>query len=95
MEKLNVKLYKIASFEITDLDLIEYIAKKKKPIIISTGMANLAEIKKAIKCIKKYNNKITILYCVSGYPSKEKDINLNTSKIKKLLRNFKIGIRSY
>ena len=65
LEKLNVKLYKIASFEITDLDLIEYIAKKKKPIIISTGMANLAEIKKTIKCIKKYNNKITILYYIN------------------------------
>ena len=77
MERLNVKLYKIASFEITDLELVEYIAKKKKPVIISTGMASLAEIKRAINCIKKYNNKITILYCVSGYPSKEEDINLN------------------
>ena len=49
-------------------------------------MANLTEIKKAIKCIKKYNNKITILYCVSGYPSEEKDINLNTlKKIQKII----------
>ncbi len=96
LEKLNVKLYKIASFEITDLELIEYIAKKNKPIIISTGMANLTEIKRAIKCIKKYNNNITILYCVSGYPSKEKDVNLNTlKKFKKLFRKFKIGLSDH
>lgn len=96
LEKLKVKLYKIASFEITDLDLIEYIAKKKKPIIISTGMANLIEIKRAIKCIKKYNSNITILYCVSGYPSDEKDINLNTlKKFRKLFKNFKIGLSDH
>ena len=61
LEKLNVKLYKISSFEITDLELIQYIAKKKKPIIISTGMASLSEIKNAIKCIRRYNKKLTIL----------------------------------
>ena len=52
-------------------------------------MANLTEIKSIIKCIKKYNNNITILYCVSGYPSKEKDVNLNTlKKFKKLFRKI-------
>mgnify|MGYP001269849602 CR=1 FL=1 len=96
LERLNVKLYKIASFEITDLELVEYIAKKKKPVIISTGMASLAEIKRAINCIKKYNNKITILYCVSGYPSKEEDINLNTlKKFKKLFKKNKIGLSDH
>ncbi len=96
LEKFKVKLYKIASFEITDLDLIDYIASKKKPIIISTGMASLQEIKNAIKCINKYHNKITILYCVSGYPSEEKDANLITiNKFKKIFKNFNIGLSDH
>ena len=53
LESFNVKLYKISSFELTDLELIDYIAKKRKPIIISTGMANIKEIKKAF--FKLYN----------------------------------------
>jgi len=96
LEKFNVKLYKIASFEITDLELIEYVARKNKPIIISTGMANLKEIKRAINCIKKYHSKIIILYCVSGYPAKEEDANLNTiKKFKKIFKNFNIGLSDH
>lgn len=96
LEKFKVKLYKIASFEITDLELIKYVASKKKPIIISTGMASLKEIKRAINCIKKYHNKIIILYCVSGYPSKEEDINLNTiRKFKKIFKGFNIGLSDH
>lgn len=86
LESLNVKVYKIASFEITDYKLIEYIASKKKPIIISTGMANLNEIKKAIKIIKKYHSNIIILHCVSSYPTDLKDINLK--KISLLKKEF-------
>ena len=96
LEKFKVKLYKIASFEITDLELIKYIASKKKPIIISTGMASLKEIKTAISCIKKFHKKIIILYCVSGYPTKEKDSNLNTiKKFKKIFRGFNIGLSDH
>ena len=72
LEDLNVPAYKIASFEITDLKLIDYIARTGKPVILSTGMATVDEIKQAIKIIKKYHNKIIILYCVSGYPTAEK-----------------------
>ena len=96
LESFNVKLYKISSFELTDLELIDYIAKKRKPIIISTGMANIKEIKKALSCITKYHKKIIILYCVSGYPSKEKDINLNTiKKFKKIFKGYKIGLSDH
>ena len=69
LEKFNCKIYKIASFEITDLKLVNYIASKKKPIIMSTGMASIVEIKNAINTIKKYHNKIIILHCVSSYPT--------------------------
>lgn len=77
LEKLKCPIYKIASFEITDHKLIDYIASKKKPIILSTGMATINEISKAIKLIKKYHSKVIILHCVSSYPTKLEDTNLN------------------
>lgn len=69
LEKLNCQLYKIASFEITDFKLIDYIASKKKPIILSTGMSSVIEIKQALKVINKYHNNVSILHCVSEYPT--------------------------
>jgi len=96
LEKFKVKLYKIASFEITDLKLINYIASKKKPIIISTGMSTEKEIQRAIKEIKKFHNKIIILHCVSNYPTNLKDVNLSRiNKLKKKFKNFKIGISDH
>ena len=95
LEKFKVKLYKIASFEITDLNLIDYVAKKK-PIILSTGMASIKEIKKAISVIKKYHNKIILLYCVSGYPTKEKEMNISTIYyFKKIFKDYLIGLSDH
>ena len=77
LEKLNCPIYKVASFEICDLELLKYIAKKNKPIVLSTGMANKEEISEAIKTIKKQkNNKIILLHCVSSYPAPIDDCNL-------------------
>ena len=90
LEKLGCKLYKIASFEITDLKLINHIASKRKPIIISTGMASNKEISRALKIIKKYHNKIIIMHCVSSYPTELEDINLQ--RINKLKRQFKSNL---
>lgn len=96
LENFNVKLYKLSSFEITDLNLIDHIAKTKKPIIISTGMAKIEEIQAAIKIIKKYHNKIIILYCVSGYPTDLKDVNINSlKKLKKKFHNYLIGLSDH
>ena len=61
-------MYKIASFELTDHKLVNEIAKLKKPIILSTGLSTISEIRSSINIIKKYHNKIVLLYCVSGYP---------------------------
>ncbi len=84
LEKINCKAYKIASPEITDINLIQYIAKKRKPIILSTGMAEKNDIDLAVKSIKKYHTKYAILKCTSKYPAFYKDLNLSTiSKIKK------------
>ena len=78
LEKLNCQIYKVASFEITDLNLIKEIAKTGKEIIISTGCSNIKEINKAYNTAYKYGaKKITLLYCVSLYPAKKSDFNLN------------------
>ena len=77
LEKLKCPMYKISSFEMTDLPLIKRIAKTKKPIIMSTGMANLKEIEISYEIAKKNGAKeIILLYCVSNYPSKIYDFNL-------------------
>ncbi len=79
LEEMDVEAYKIASYEITDIPLIEYVASKGKPIIISTGIASKEDIDLAIKtCRKTGNNQIAILKCTSSYPAPMDEINLNT-----------------
>lgn len=79
LEELNTPIYKIASFEITDIPLIEYVASKGKPVIISTGIATLGEIKEAVDTCKRMgNDNITLLKCTSAYPSPHEDMNLKT-----------------
>jgi pseudaminic acid synthase len=77
LEKLYSPVYKIASFEITDIPLIEYVASKGKPLIISTGIAEEADIQLAIDtCLKQNNNKIALLKCTSSYPAPINEANL-------------------
>ena len=79
LEEMDVPAYKIASYEITDIPLIEYVASKGKPIILSTGIASLEDIELAIQtCLDVGNNQIAILKCTSSYPSPFDEINLNT-----------------
>jgi pseudaminic acid synthase len=81
LEKFDVPAYKIASFEITDIPLIQYAASKKKPIILSTGIATKNEIEEAIDaCRYQGNNQIILLKCTSGYPTPLEDLNLNAIK---------------
>tara|TARA_Y100000768_G_scaffold387080_1_gene377185 strand:- start:480 stop:1517 length:1038 start_codon:yes stop_codon:yes gene_type:complete len=96
LEKLKVPIYKIASFEITDHNLINYIASKRKTVIISTGMATIKEIKNAIKIINKYHKKIVILHCVSNYPTKISETNLKRiSLLKKEFKNYPVGLSDH
>ena len=96
LEKLKCPMYKVASFEITDLLLIKKISQTKKPIIISTGMASMEEIELAYRTAKNYGAKdITLLYCVSNYPSKNTDFNLNNIKILKNKFKCRVGLSDH
>jgi len=96
LEKMKVPLYKIASFEINDIPLIEYAASRKKPMIISTGIAEEEDIKQALRaCRKVGNNDITLLKCTSEYPASFSEVNLLT--IPDMQRRFgvKVGVSDH
>ena len=77
LEKLNVKAYKVASTDNTNIPLLNYIAKKRKPMFISTAMTNIREVQDAVKCVKKYiPTKFVLMQCTGNYPSKNLDSNL-------------------
>lgn len=81
LENLNVPAYKIASFEITDIPLIEYAASKGKPIIISTGIAEQEDIELALDaCRRMGNNEIALLKCTSSYPAPIEEANMSMVK---------------
>jgi pseudaminic acid synthase len=92
LENLNFPAYKIASFENNDFNLIKEISKKKKPIIMSTGMAKLDEIIKGFNIIKKYLSveNIALLKCTSSYPAQLNESDLNT--IVDMKKRFKCQI---
>jgi pseudaminic acid synthase len=96
LEELDVPAYKIASFEITDIPLIEYAASKGKPMIISTGIATIEDIELAIAACKKEGNyDITILKCTSAYPAEPEDANLLTINDIKKRFNVKSGLSDH
>ncbi|WP_214781720.1 pseudaminic acid synthase [Exiguobacterium sp. S3] len=96
LESLQVPAYKIASFEITDLPLIEYVASKNKPIIISTGIATLQEIEDAVSvCRKVGNEQIILLKCTSAYPAKIEDANLLTMQNMKETFSVEVGLSDH
>ncbi|HEY4496176.1 MAG TPA: pseudaminic acid synthase [Candidatus Paceibacterota bacterium] len=89
MEKLGVDFYKVASFEVVDIPLLERIGKTKKPVIMSKGMATAKEIRLAMKTLRQNGcPKIALLQCVSSYPAKPEEMNLLT--IPDIARRFKV-----
>lgn len=96
LESLNCPFYKVASFEMNHIPLIKKIARTRKPIIISTGMANLNEIDLAYRTAKKNKaGEIILLYCVSNYPSTIADFNFNNIRILKERYNCKVGFSDH
>jgi N-acetylneuraminate synthase len=92
-----VPIYKISSSDITNLPLIDYIAKKGKPIFLSTGAATLGEIEEAISAITSTgNNNISLLHCILDYPTHYQDLNLNMIKyLKKIFSDYLIGFSDH
>lgn len=81
LEEMGVEFYKIASFELVDIPLIEYVASKKKPIIMSVGLASFEEISEAVSAARRMgNDQIALLKCASAYPAITDEMNLSTIK---------------
>ena len=98
LKKLKVKKIKIPSGEITNYPLLKKIASLNKPVILSTGMANINEIKSAVKLLNKFGipkEKITVLHCNTYYPTEMKDLNLNVLiSFKKIFKNIGLSDHS-
>ncbi|MCR4335259.1 MAG: N-acetylneuraminate synthase [archaeon] len=91
LSNLNVEAFKISSADLTNIPLIEYAAKKRKPIILSTGMSSFEEISKAVNAIRKRGNKqIILLQCTTSYPCPPEDVNLLAMKT--MEKKFKLHI---
>lgn len=96
LENLNAPAYKIASFEITDIPLIKYVASKGKPIIISTGLATFQDIQDAIDvCKQEGNSQVVLLQCTSEYPAKIEDANLVTMQNMKETFGVEVGLSDH
>lgn len=91
LDEIGVPAFKLASVEIVDLELLKYAASKQKPMIISTGMANLGEIEDAINAVHSEGNyDVTLLHCNSLYPTTPKVVNLKA--IETMREAFKVGV---
>ena len=91
LEKMGVPAYKLASFELVDIELIQKMARTGKPLIIATGMATLEEISEAVQCAQQAGaTQIALLKCTSAYPSSPEEMNLRT--IPELARRFDVPV---
>ena len=96
LKKFNLPIYKVASFENTDLRLIKFLAKTKKPLIISLGLATLKQIKDAVTTARKFGcKKLILLKCTSDYPAKAKDTNLNSIEFLKKKFGCEVGLSDH
>lgn len=96
LESMNVPAYKVASFEIVDIPLIKKIAQTGKPIILSTGMASLAEIEDAVNAIhNEGNDQIALLKCTSVYPALPEEMNLRTMPHLSQMFNVPVGLSDH
>jgi len=96
LEELDVPVYKVASMECVDIPLLKKVAATKKPVIMSTGMASLADIEEAVRTLRAHGTtQIALLKCTSAYPSKPEDVNLVTMQALSTLFNVPVGLSDH
>lgn len=96
LEEIDVPFHKVASMDLNNLDFLEYIASKNKPVLLSTGMGSLSEIETAIKAIESVGNrKIVLLHCISIYPPKYEDINLKNISMLQQTFGYPVGFSDH
>jgi N-acetylneuraminate synthase len=96
LEELDVPFYKIASMDINNLPLLDYVARKERPMIVSTGMATMAEIEQAVHTIQEAgNDEIVLLHCVSVYPPEMDLMNLRNMETLQAAFNVPVGFSDH
>lgn len=93
LDDLGISTYKAASADVTNIPLLEYMAKRQKPMFVSSGAATLDEIRMAYETIMKYNNKLCLMHCIAGYPTEYHNLNLRV--IETLKKEFPEAIIGY
>jgi sialic acid synthase SpsE len=95
LDSVGVPCFKIASFELNHLPLIEHVAAKKKPMIVSTGMADLAAIEEALAVIRRYQRDVVLLHCASVYPAAAGDANLRAMATMRAAFHVPVGFSDH
>lgn len=95
LNNLNVSLFKVASFDVSNYELLDEVLKTKKPTIVSTGMASLSEITKVYKKYKQKNVELALLHCISSYPNKDESSYLSNISFLKNKFNCEIGLSDH
>lgn len=96
VDELNVPFIKVASMDLNNLPFLEYIASKKVPLILATGLSEMSEIDEAVRTIEKYHSQIILLHCVSNYPPKDEHVNLlNIKMLQDYYKNYSIGFSDH
>ncbi len=95
LNKINIDCIKIASMDLNNFHMFDYLKGFKKPILLSTGMSNEKEIINSYNFLRKYNKNVFLLHCISNYPTENKDINLGFIKKLKKISDWKVGFSDH
>lgn len=95
LNKLNIDCIKIASMDLNNFHMFDYLKRFKKPILLSTGMSSQKEIVNSYNFLRKYNKNVFLLHCISNYPTENKDINLGFIQKLKKISDWKVGFSDH